>query len=153
MENPEYARCLSRLQKRCSKAEYCSSDVYRKALKALDGDAEAAARVLAALVEEKYVDDVRYAGAFAREKAGLQGWGPIKIRFQLRSKGISEDAIAAALEEVEPGRAADKLERLLAAKARTLEGAPQFRLKMLKFGLSRGYEYAAVEEALKKIGL
>ena len=153
MENPEYARCLSRLQKRCSKAEYCSSDVYRKALKALDGDAEAAARVLAALVEEKYVDDVRYAGAFAREKAGLQGWGPIKIRFQLRSKGISEDAIAAALEEVEPGRAADKLERLLDAKARTLEGNPQFRLKMLKFGLSRGYEYAAVEEALKKIGL
>lgn len=153
MENPEYARCLSRLQKRCSKAEYCSSDVYRKALKALDGDAEAAARVLAALVEEKYVDDVRYAGAFAREKAGLQGWGPIKIRFQLRSKGISEDAIAAALDEVEPGRAADKLERLLAAKARTLEGDPQFRLKMLKFGLSRGYEYAAVEEALKKIGL
>lgn len=153
MENPEYARCLSRLQKRCSKAEYCSSDVYRKALKALDGDAEAAARVLAALVEEKYVDDVRYAGAFAREKAGLQGWGPIKIRFQLRSKGIPEDAIAAALEEVEPGRAADKLERLLAAKARTLEGDPQFRLKMLKFGLSRGYEYAAVEEALKKIGL
>lgn len=153
MENPEYARCLSRLQKRCSKAEYCSSDVYRKALKALDGDAEAAARVLAALVEEKYVDDVRYAGAFAREKAGLQGWGPIKIRFQLRSKGISEDAITAALEEVEPGRAADKLERLLAAKARTLEGDPQFRLKMLKFGLSRGYEYAAVEEALKKIGL
>ena len=109
--------------------------------------------MLAALVEEKYVDDVRYAGAFAREKAGLQGWGPIKIRFQLRSKGISEDAIAAALEEVEPGRAADKLERLLAAKARTLEGDPQFRLKMLKFGLSRGYEYAAVEEALKKIGL
>lgn len=153
MENPEYARCLSRLQKRCSKAEYCSSDVYRKALKALDGDAEAAARVLAALVEEKYVDDVRYAGAFAREKAGLQGWGPIKIRFQLRSKGISEDAIAAALEEVESGRAADKLERLLAAKARTLEGDPQFRLKMLKFGLSRGYEYAVVEEALKKIGL
>lgn len=153
MENPEYARCLSRLQKRCSKAEYCSSDVYRKALKALDGDAEAAARVLAALVEEKYVDDVRYAGAFAREKAGLQGWGPIKIRFQLRSKGISEDAIAAALEEVEPGRAADKLERLLAAKARTLEGDPQFRLKMIKFGLSRGYEYAAVEEVLKKIGL
>ena len=54
---------------------------------------------------------------------------------------------------MEPGRAADKLERLLAAKARTLEGDPQFRLKMLKFGLSRGYEYAAVEEALKKIGL
>ena len=46
----------------------------------------------------------------------------------------------------------DKLERLLAAKARTLEGDPRFRLKMLKFGLSRGYEYDAVEEALKNLG-
>ena len=152
MDTPDFSRCLSRLQKLCSKAEYCTSDIYRKALKDLDGDAEAAACVVASLVKEKYVDDARYAGAFAREKAGLQGWGPVKIRFQLRAKGISEETIAAALEEVEPEKAADRLVRLLAGKARALEGDPQFRLKMLKYGLSRGYEYDTVEEALKKIG-
>ena len=145
------ARCLNRLQKLCSKAEYCRADVYRKALKDLEGDAEAAGRVVEQLVEDKYVDDARYASAYAREKASLQGWGPVKIRFQLRAKGISDPVIAAALEEVEPARAADKLERLLAAKARTLQGDPQFRLKLIKFGLSRGYEYEAVEEALKKL--
>ncbi len=37
----ETAAVLSRLQKQCSKAEYCRADVYRKALKALEGDAEA----------------------------------------------------------------------------------------------------------------
>ena len=84
----ETAAVLSRLQKQCSKAEYCRADVYRKALKALDGDAEAAAQVVASLVEDRYVDDVRYASAFAREKAALQGWGPVKIRFQLRAKGV-----------------------------------------------------------------
>ena len=151
METPDFTRCLSRLQKLCSKAEYCSADVYRKALKTLDGDAEAASRIVAALLEEKYVDDARYAAAYAREKAALQGWGPLKIRFQLRSKGVSEEVITAALKEVEPGKAADKLVRLLAAKARSLEGDSQFRLKMLKFGLSRGYEYDAVEKALKTI--
>ena len=145
------ARCLNRLQKLCSKAEYCRADVYRKALKDLEGDAEAAGRVVEQLVEDKYVDDARYASAYAREKASLQGWGPVKIRFQLRAKGISDPVIAAALEEVEPARTADKLERLLAAKARTLQGDPQFRLKLIKFGLSRGYEYEAVEEALKKL--
>jgi regulatory protein len=145
------ARCLSRLQKLCSKAEYCRADVYRKALKDLEGDAEAAGKVVEQLVADKYVDDARYASAFAREKAGLQGWGPVKIRFQLRAKGVSDQVIAAALEEVEPDRAADKLERLLAAKARTLQGDSQFRLKLIKFGLSRGYEYEAVEEALKKL--
>lgn len=145
------ARCLSRLQKLCSKAEYCRADVYRKALKDLEGDAEAVGKVVEQLVADKYVDDARYASALAREKASLQGWGPVKIRFQLRAKGVSDQVIAAALEEVEPDRAADKLERLLAAKARTLQGDPQFRLKLIKFGLSRGYEYETVEEALKKL--
>lgn len=144
-------KCLSRLQRLCSKAEYCASDIYRKALKALEGDADAAGEVLAALVEERYVDDARYAAAFAREKALLQGWGPVKIRFQLRGKGISEEAVSEAFAEVEPVRADDKLDKLLAAKARSLSGDPQCRLKLIKYALSRGYEYASVEAALKRM--
>lgn len=144
----EYAKCLARLQRLCSRAEYCSADIYRKALKDLEGDAGDASRVVASLKEDRYVDDARFAAAFAREKASLQGWGPVKIRFQLRGKGISEADIAAALAEVEPEKAAGKLEKLLSAKARTLEGDPQIKLKLLKFALSRGYEYGAVEDAL-----
>ncbi len=145
------ARCLSRLQKLCSKAEYCRADVYRKALKDLEGDAEAAGKVVEQLVADKYVDDARYASAYAREKAGLQGWGPVKIRFQLRTKGVSEADIASALQEVEPEKAEAKLQKILEAKARTLQGDPQFRLKLLKFGLGRGYNYDEVESAVSKI--
>lgn len=147
----EEQKSLNRLQRLCSKAEYCAADVYRKALKDMEGDAGAAARIVASLKEDGYVDDRRYAEAFAREKASLQGWGTVKIRFQLRAKGISEADIAAGLAEVEPDKAADKLLRVLAAKARSLEGDPQQKLKLLKFGLSRGYEYPAVEAALKDI--
>lgn len=143
------ARCLSRLQKLCSKAEYCKADIRRKALKDLEGDEDAAAKVVEALLSDKYVDDARYASAFAREKATLQGWGPVKIRFQLRAKGVSDADIRAALEEVEPEKADAKLQKLLQVKAKTLEGDPQFRLKLIKFGLSRGYEYDAVEKALQ----
>lgn len=145
------ARCLSRLQKLCSKAEYCRADVYRKALKNLEGDAEAAGKVVEQLVADKYVDDARYASAYAREKAGLQGWGPVKIRFQLRAKGVSEADIASALQDVEPEKAEAKLQKILEAKARTLQGDPQFRLKLLKFGLSRGYEYDVVEAAFRRL--
>lgn len=147
----DVSRCLTRLQKLCSKAEYCVSDIRRKALKDLEGDAAAAQEVVARLVEERYVDDARYASAFAREKANIQGWGPVKIRFQLRGKGISDAIIAAALQEIEPQKAQDKLEKVLSAKARSLQGDPQFKLKLLKFGLSRGYDYPAVEEAVSKI--
>lgn len=144
-------KCLSRLQKLCSKAEYCEADVYKKALKYLDGDAEAAARVTRSLVEERYVDDLRYASAYAREKANIQGWGPVKIRFQLRAKGVKEDVIGEALGEIEPEKATEKLDRLMASKAKTLQGDPQFRLKMLRFGLSRGYSYDDVEASLGRI--
>lgn len=145
------ARCLSRLQKLCSKAEYCEADIYRKALKDLEGDADAARKVLEALISEKYVDNARYASAFAREKAAIQGWGPVKIRFQLKAKGVEEGTIRAALEEIDGGKQADKLNKLLQAKARSLAGDPQFRLKLLRFGLTRGYDYDAVEAEVSKI--
>ena len=106
---------------------------------------------MASLVEDRYVDDARYASAYAREKATIQGWGPVKIRFQLRGKGIADAVITEALQEIEPVKAGDKLERLLTAKARTLKGDPQFRLKLLKFGLTRGYEYDETEAVVSKI--
>ncbi len=147
----EEQKSLNRLQRLCSKAEYCAADVYRKALKDMEGDAGAAARIVASLKEDGYVDDRRYAEAFAREKASLQGWGTVKIRFQLRAKGVGEEAIRDALEQVDGKSAGEKLIRLLAAKDRTLEGDPQRRLKLLKYALSRGYEYDEVEKALKKM--
>lgn len=146
----DYSRCLSRLQKLCSKAEYCRADVYRKALKDLEGDADAASRVAASLVADKYVDDFRYASAFAREKSSIQGWGPVKIRYQLRAKGVPEACIAAALEEIaDSPAAASRLEKLLEAKKKMLEGDPQAKLKLIKFALSRGYEYEEVTSCLQ----
>jgi regulatory protein len=143
------ARCLSRLQKLCSKAEYCRADIYRKALKDLEGDEEAAAKVVEALQADKYIDDARYAAAYAREKATLQGWGPVKIRFQLRGKGVSDADIAAALEEIEHDKAEARLAKLLESKAKTLKGDPQGRLKLIKFALSRGYDYDVVKKMVQ----
>ena len=67
-ERTDEKAVLIRLQRQCSRMEYCSRDIYRKALKALDGNAEAAERVVSSLVGDRFVDDLRYASAFAREK-------------------------------------------------------------------------------------
>ena len=39
----------------------------------------------------------------------------------------------------------------MAAKAKSLKGDPQLRLKLLRFGLSRGYGYEDVEASLGRI--
>ena len=147
----EEKKVLERLQRQCARMEYCVSDIRRKALKASEGDADAAGRIVASLVADRFVDDRRYAVAFAREKAALQGWGEVKIRFQLREKGISEEIITEALQEIDPAKAASKLDKLAADRYRLLKDDPQCRLKLLKALLSRGYGYDEVEAAVNKV--
>lgn len=135
----------------CSRREYCRSDIMKKVLKALEGDEEKAEKVLATLVEEKYLDELRYASAFARDKSSLAGWGETKIRYMLSAKGVPRDIISQALEEVDDSKARTRLEKLMENKYRSLKDDPQCRLKMLRFGLGRGYGYDEVADVLKQL--
>ncbi len=150
----EYDKVLDRLQSQCVKREYCRSDIFRKALTALEGDRAAAERLVESLVADRFVDDVRYASAFAREKARLSGWGPVKISFALSGKGIHKSAISEALGEIDPEEADRRMVSVLQTKYRTLKGDPQEKFKLLRFGLTRGYDYEkiapVVDEILKK---
>lgn len=142
---------LSALQNLCVRREYCTSDIRRKALDRCEGDAALADEMVTSLKADRFVDDVRYASAFAREKSSLTGWGPVKIRFALRAKGLSEGDIAAGLAEIEPDRASSRLESLLQNKWKTLSDDPAGRLKLIRFALSRGYEYSQVEGIVDEI--
>lgn len=144
-------KVLSRLEAQCSKREYCSSDMLSKALKALDNDTAAAQEVLNSLLENRYVDDLRYSSAFAREKAAIGGWGRLKISMALRAKRIAQATIDQALEEIDADKAGDRLDRLVAAKRRSLEGDPYIRLKLIKYALGRGYGYDEVQQAIDRM--
>lgn len=149
--DPTIIKVTDRLRGLCSRREYCISDVRQKALKALDGDVAAAETVVETLVKEKYVDDLRYASAFARDKSSIQGWGEVKIRYMLSAKGVSCEVIAEALAEIDPSRASSRLDRLMENKYRSLKEDPQCRLKLLRFGLGRGYGYEEVSSAVGKL--
>lgn len=150
-ETPDITKTLDRLRRLCSRREYCRSDVLRKATDSLDGDRAEAEKVVQTLVDEKYVDDLRYASAFARDKASLSGWGEVKIRYMLSSKGISKDVIDRALEEIDPAKAETRLEKLIVTKYRSLKDDPQWKLKLLRFALGRGYGYDEVSEIVNRM--
>lgn len=142
-------KVADRMRGLCSRREYCRQDIMKKVLAALGGDADEAGRIMDRLVEEKYIDDLRYASAFARDKSSIAGWGATKIRYMLAAKGIDRETIAAALQEVDEDKASDRLEKLLSAKVRSLKDDPQCRMKLLRFALGRGYQY---DEAAEVIG-
>lgn len=144
-------KVADRMRGLCSRREYCRQDIMKKVLAALDGDADEAGRIMDRLVEEKYIDDLRYASAFARDKSSIAGWGATKIRYMLAAKGIDRETIAAALQEVDEGKASDRLEKLLSAKVRSLKDDPQSRMKLLRFALGRGYQYDEAAEVIDRL--
>lgn len=144
-------KILNYLEAICAKREYCSSDIRQKVFKKTEGDAALADELVRRLTEEGFIDDRRYASAFAREKSALTGWGPVKIRFALKAKKIDSQIIDSALQEIDSQRASSKLERILEAKAGSLEGDPQKKYKLIRFALSRGYEYSDVESAVNRV--
>ena len=149
--NEREKKVFDALSAQCAKREYCTADIRRKALERLEWDAAAAEAVVSALAGEGYVDDRRYAAAFAREKSALTGWGPVKIRTALLARGIPRDIAVEALGEIDPDRAAAKLEKVLEAKWRTLRDDPQGRLKLIRFALSRGYDYDPIRPLVERI--
>ena len=142
---------LSSLQRQCARREYCSSDILKKAASRLDGDLAAAGEILDRLKEESYVDDGRYAAAFAREKASISGWGPVKIRYALAARKIEGSVIEQALSQIDSDSADARLLRLLENKRKSLRDDPQAKLKLLKFALGRGYDYDSVRSVVERI--
>ena len=150
-KSKEYIRVADRMRTLCSRREYCSADILKKVTVALEGDLEQAKQIVAELIEEKYIDDLRYASAFARDKSSIAGWGEVKIRYMLSAKGISKGIISEALDSIDGEKASGRLEKLMETKARSLKDDPQAKLKMLRFGMGRGYSYEAVAEVTDKI--
>ena len=150
-------RVLERLRYLCSRREYCTSDIRSKALAALGGREEEAEEIVRSLIADRYVDDLRYASAYARDKAALAGWGAAKIRYALAAKKIDRETISAALDAIDDAKAADRLKKLAESKYRSLVSGRnpvsgyELRQKLLRFAVSRGYSFEQAESAISAL--
>ena len=146
VKTPEQA--LAALMRLCARAEKSQEDARRlmRGWGLAERDAEG---VLAKLVRDCFIDDARYAGAFVREKLRLSGWGEYKIRTALQRKRIDRALIDAALAEADRPAMGERLCRQLERKARTAKYSTQYELKtkLIRYGLSLGYDYEAVMDA------
>lgn len=134
-------KVLNNMRRLCSRREYCVSDIRNKLMAQLEGNTVKVQEILDSLQKDKYLDDMRYAVCYARDKSSIAGWGETKIRYMLSSKGISREVIAKAIEEIDQSRAKIRLDKLLENKYRILKDDPQCKIKLLRFALGRGYSY------------
>ncbi len=140
---------LYKLAAKCSVSEQCLSDIEAK-LNRYDLTEEERTHILQHLVEEKYVDDGRYAEAYVKDKYRFNKWGRIKIAQGLRMKGIDNETIKAAMETIDEEEYMDILRSLIKAKRKSTRGASEYEIngKLIRFATGRGFEFAAIRECL-----
>lgn len=157
-------QALARLQGHCSKTEYCTGQIRKKLLRWSERNSVVGKEpfselqiesVVNALLEEKYVDDSRFAGAYIRDKARFAKWGKVKIAYNLKMLGIGKEIVAAALEENAGLFSDELLEQLVIKKWNSLGEKITLaakREKVLRFALGRGFGYDQILPIIKRLG-
>ena len=140
---------LYKLAAKCSTSEQCLSDI-EAILAKYDLPDEEKTRIIRHLVEEKYIDDRRYAEAFVRDKYRFNKWGRIKIAQGLRMKGIDSETISTAMEAIDETEYQNILRDLIRAKRKSTHGKSDYEIngKLVRFATGRGFEYAAIRQCL-----
>lgn len=87
---------LHRAAALCSSSEHCIADIREKLSRWGIGEPDART-IVERLVQERFIDEERYAIAFAKDKFRFSGWGRIKIRYALQQKRIGNSDIVNAL--------------------------------------------------------
>ncbi len=145
-------QALVRLTSLCSRAEYSTFDIRQKMAR-WDLDDTLQEKLLTYLVREKYVDDIRYARSFVRDKLHLNHWGSQKIRMSLLQKHIDKDIINEVLSEVDPSEYVTILRELLRQKAHTIHAPSSFERtsRLVRFASGRGFTLDIIRQCLPEI--
>jgi len=135
-------QALSKAMSLCAKQEYCSGDV-REKLRTWGISPEDSGEIIKELIKQKFIDDLRFATAYARDKIRFNQWGRIKIRYMLGSKKIPGAMIDQVLDEINPELYTEVLKDLLQKKDKSLKKEPDpwiHKQKLIRFAISRGFE-------------
>ena len=145
---------ISQMAALCSCSEQCSPDI-RKKIIAVGLTDEEIEKILEYLKKEKFIDDKRYASAYATEKLRINRWGRIKIRYYLHTKGLSAEIIETGLESLDEKNYLDILLKTMKEKAKKSGGKSKFEKigQIIRFAQSRGFEpeliHRYINEAMK----
>ncbi|MHB8258893.1 MAG: regulatory protein RecX [Bacteroidia bacterium] len=134
----------------CAYQERCQQEVrdklYSYGLKTDDVE-----NLIAQLIDENFVNEERFAKAYAGGKFRIKKWGRVKIRQELKARRISDYCIKKGMAEIEWSDYIKTLKNLLTKKAKELkEKSPiKKKYKLVRYAISKGYEQDLVFELLK----
>jgi len=140
---------LLRLAALCAQGEHCQWERTEKLRKWEIGE-EAQARIMQKLVSGRYVDDERFARAFAMDKVRYNKWGRRKVEQALWQKHIDDAIRQRVLDDISDEEYLNILRPLLKQKRRTTKAASDYELdqKLIRFAVGRGFTFDIIRQCI-----
>lgn len=147
MNEALFKTILNRSMNLASRREMCAKDV-RDKTRQWGASEEESDKIVDILYREKFIDELRYARAFVNDKSRYNKWGRIKIATALKMKGINQEVVKIAIDDIDEDFYKKTLEDLLKAHGKSIKARNdyEYRAKLIRFGLSRGFESWLINE-------
>ena len=136
----------------CSASERCIQDVEKK-IKAAGLAGEESDRIVSRLLQERFIDESRFARYFVNDKLRFNKWGRVKINYEMQRKGIPSSIRSEALEGIDEQEYRSILLSLLKSKKKVTRGKDDREVyaKLLRFAAGRGFETRETSRCLKQL--
>lgn len=143
---------LVKAQNLCAQQEKCEFDI-RKKLYDWKSKPEDFDDIINDLLNDKFIDEQRYAISFAKEKFRFNKWGKLKIEYSLNQKNIPHNYIKNALAEINETDYDILLENELLKKLKTIKDTDEYTIKskLTRYVLSKGFENGKVFDKVTSI--
>ena len=143
---------LVKAQNMCAYQEKCEYDI-RKKLYDWKAKPEDFDDIINQLIQDKFIDEQRYAISFVKEKFRFNKWGKIKIEYTLKQKNIPSKLINKALNEINEIDYNSVLEKELLKKLISIKDTDEYTIKskLSRFAISKGFENGKVFDMISAI--
>jgi regulatory protein len=140
---------LQKLQAYCAYQERCHQEVTQK-LYELGFRGDVADEITAKLIVDNFLNEERFAIAYARGKFRIKRWGKIRIRQDLKMRKIPEYSLKKAMQAIDDeGSYIETLETVIRLKSKDYEGDAQKKEKLAAHAMRKGFESDLIWETLK----
>jgi regulatory protein len=109
--------------------------------------------LLVELMHANFLNEERFAMAYARGKFKIKGWGKAKIKQGLKREGVGEKLIQQALASLGMDDYLDTLNTLTTKKWPLIKGASHIEkvFKLKRYLLGKGYDFEAIDKAIAQV--
>lgn len=143
---------LQKMMHYCAYQERCHQEV-RSKLITLEIYGDDLEEIIAELITENFLNEERFAKAYAGGKFRVKKWGKVRIRQELKKRKISDYCIKKAMQEIDEEGYEAGLYTLIEKKRKTEKEKNEFILKgkLAKYAISKGFESHLVWQVLTDI--